>query len=299
MSTIDIGDSLGSLSPDKIAAYLQDIGDDDEAAHFLGAVGGQSGGAFSRPYAQTGMVIGFIPPQGSKQIDSISTVQADPALAGSRIKITLDKFYVAKYPGFGTHTVLCEFTGKNQVVGETEELSFALRFETRDESSPSIAGAPIFLGLTVGQDGISFKARAVNVRNSVDEIVLSTLDTPAFKNGLTLLGTAQPALKPLASLAAATVGAVIKRRQNAQIHSFELGLDFSGSATSARLRHGSYIVVQTDAGSTWDWSQYEWNASGMAVHPAGSPGTKVDFNYLVIGVSPFSASAGAAAAVNS
>lgn len=291
MSKIDIGDSLGSMSPDKIAAYLQEIGDEDEAAYFRGALGGQSSGFLSRPYTQTGMVIGYIPPKGGPTITSISSVAADPSLSDTRIKITLDKFYVSKYPGFGTHTVLCEFTGKNQVVGETEELSFALRFDTRDQASPSIAGAPIFLGLTVGQDGISFKGRTVNVRNSVDEFVLSTLDTPAFKNGLTLLGTAQPALKPLASLAAATVGAVIKRRQNAQVHSFELGLDFNGSATSARLRHGSYIVVQSDAATTWDWSEYEWNGSGMAVHPKGQPGRSPDFNYLVIGISPMAAPA--------
>jgi hypothetical protein len=235
------------------------------------------------------MVLGFIPPgPGAGQIVGISTIQGDHAMIGKRIKITLDRFFVAKYPGHGRHNVLCEFTGKNQVPGETEELSFALRLETRDNSSPAIAGAPIFMGIMVAADGISFKGRTVNVRNSVDDLVMATLDAPAFKNGLTLLHTAQPALKPLTSLASATVGAIVKRGQNVQVHCFDLGLDFVGSATSARLRHGSYVVVQTDDASNWNWSDYEWNVNGMALHPAGQPEVTPDFNYMVFGVSPFS-----------
>ncbi|MDO9004124.1 MAG: hypothetical protein Q7V20_11790 [Aquabacterium sp.] len=78
-----------------------------------------------------------------------------------------------------------------------------MRFDARDNSSPAIAGAPIFMGLTVAPDGISFKGETVNVRNSGDDMVMSILDTPAFKSGLTLLNTAQPALKPLTSLAMA------------------------------------------------------------------------------------------------
>jgi len=235
------------------------------------------------------MVLGFISPEASaKKITGISTVQADRSLVGQRIKITLDKFFVAKYPGYGLHSVLCQFSGKNQVLGETEELSFAMRFDTRDNSSPAIAGAPIFMGLTVAPDGISFKGKTVNVKNSGDDMVMSILDTPTFKSGLTLLNTAQPALKPLTSLATATVSAIAKRNENAQIHTFELGLDFDGSATSARLRYVSYIVVQTDDGSNWDWSDYEWNANGMALHPAGKPGDSPSFNYMVFAVSPFS-----------
>ncbi|WP_423596542.1 hypothetical protein [Roseateles sp. MS654] len=292
MSNYDYGDLLGSRSPAQIAAYLQEIGDDEEAAHFLGGAAGQSFGLETRPYARTGMVLGYISAQaGSTQVQDISAVTGDAALIGTQIKVTLDKFFVYKYPGWGTHTVLCEFNGKNQVAGETEELSFALRFDTRDGASPSIAGAPIFMGLTVGGNGISFKGRVVNVRNSTDDVVLATLDTPAFKHGLTLLSTAQPALKPLASLAAATVGAVMKRRQNALVHMFELGLDFRGSSTSARLQHGSYVVVQSDAGSSWDWNDYEWNPGGMALHLKGQPTVPPDFNYMVVGVSPSSGAA--------
>lgn len=292
MSNFDKNDSLGSRNDDDIAAYLLSIGDKQEARYFVQDAGGQSASFLSRPYRSTGMVLGFIP-QGSKtsQVTSIAAVPADRALIGKRIKVTLDKFFVAKYPGFGTHSILCEFSGKNQVLGEMEELSFAMRFEARDDSGPAIAGAPIFMGLTVAPDGISFKGKTVNVKNSGDDMVMAVFETPVFKSGLTLLHTAQPALKPLTSLATATVSAIAKRSSNAQIHTFELGLDFGGSATSARLSYGSYIVVQTDEESSWDWNEYEWNASGMALHSKGKADVTPHFNYMVFAVSPFSPAA--------
>jgi len=289
MPNYDKNDSLGSRNDDDIAAYLISIGDKKEARYFVQDASGQSSSFLNRPYQSTGMVLGFIP-QGSKasEVKSIASVSADHTLIGKRIKITLDKFFVAKYPGFGTHSILCEFSGKNQVPGETEELSFAMRFEARNNSGPAIAGAPIFMGLTVAPDGISFKGKTVNVKNSGDDLVMAVFETPAFKSGLTLLNTAQPALKPLTSLATATVNAIAKRSSNVQIHTFDLGLDFDGSATSARLCCGSYIVVQTDEGSSWDWSEYEWNSSGMALHPKGQANVTPQFNYMVFAVSPFS-----------
>ena len=52
-----------------------------------------------------------------------------------------------------------------------------------------------FLGVTVGKNGIPFGGRAINVGNTLDNVVLSALDTAAFKSGLSLIATAQPALR--------------------------------------------------------------------------------------------------------
>lgn len=292
MSIHDEPQPLSAWSNDDILTYLQRIGDEEEARYFVPEAGGQAFG-MRRPWQCAGMILGFIP-RGSlaKEVQGIATVAADRSLINKRIKITLDKVYVANYPGYGEHEVLCEFNGKNQVAGETEELAFALRFVARDKSSPGIAGSPIFMGLTVSPDGISFKGKTVNVKSSGDEMVLNILDTPAFTSGLTLLHTAQPALKPLTSLATATVKAIAKRDQNAVVQQFELGLDFEGSATSARLNYGSYVVVQSDEGNSWDWADYEWNANGMALHPKGKPQDLPHFNYMVFAVSPFSPAVG-------
>jgi len=290
VATFVSADSLGARSPNQIGDYLTEIGALDEAKHFtqVGA-GGQHFLSAKRPYTHTGMVVGFIAPNQAANagIQALSAVTADAALPGQRIKITLDKFFVSQYPGFGEHSILCEFTGKNQVAGEAEELTFAVRFKSKDNAGPSISGAPIFMGVTVGKDGISFKGRTVNVSNSTDEMVLATFDSPAFKNGLALLHTAQPALKPLTSLATSVVASTLQRKKNAQIHSFDLGLDFGSNSTSARLRLGSYVVVQSDDAGDWDWSQYSWSGDGMTLKP-NDLSKSIDFNYMVFGVTTFS-----------
>ena len=290
MSNFDPADSLGAMSNQDIGAYLTEVGALDEAKHFApGGAGGQHFLSIKRPYTHTGMVIGFIEPnQGvTAKIRPLSDVKSDPTLPGKRIKITLDRFFVHQYPGWGEHSILCEFAGKNQVTGEVEELTFALRFKARDGAGPSISGAPIFMGINVGADGISFKGRTVNVSNSTDEIVLATFDSPAFKSGLSLLHTAQPALKPLTSLATSVVESTLKRKRNIQVHSFDLGLDFGGSSTSARLRLGSYVVVQTDDAAHWDWSKYSWSGNGMTL-TANDLDRPIDYNYMVFGVTSFS-----------
>ena len=95
-------------------------------------------------------------------------------------------------------------------------------------------------------------------------------------------------LKPLTSLAAAAVDTTLKRKKNVQVHSFDLGLDFAGGASSARLRHGSYVVMQTDSGANWEWNQFVWNTDGLALQYRAEPERQLDFNYMVFGVSAFS-----------
>ena len=61
MIHLDTGNLLGARSPDQIANYLTDIGDLDAAREFtLAAAGGQSLALPSKPYTQTGVVIGFM-----------------------------------------------------------------------------------------------------------------------------------------------------------------------------------------------------------------------------------------------
>ena len=52
--------------------------------------------------------------------------------------------------------------------------------------------------------------------------------------------------------------------------------------TSARLKTGSYVVVQGDQAS-WDWSKLAWNASSQAV-VRRVDNTPIEFNYMVFGV---------------
>ena len=201
---------------------------------------------------------------------------------GTRIKVTLDRFYVHSFPGFGEHQILCEFAGRNQCQGESEEVRFALTVAARDGSGAAVTGIPIFVGLSVGPDGLAFRGKTVNVRNSSDEWLLDALGSDTFRSGLSLVATAQPVLKPFVKLAADAVSSTLKRRRNAQISAFDLGLDFSGSATSSKLRLGSYVIVQGDAG-TWAWSDLKLlrDTNTLVVRSSGVP---LGQNYMILGI---------------
>lgn len=285
--------SLGSRAPADISAYLSEIEHFEDAAAFAPAqAAGQGFQILKRPYTHTGCVLGHIAAaqtgaKGARPIVGIGQVEGERGLISKRIKITLDKFYICSYPGHGAHQVLCEFAGKSQAAEGAEELKFALRFKAGDGASAAINGAPIFMGVTVGADGICFEGRTVNVSNTLDETVLSTLDSQVFKSGLALLGSAQPALKPLASLASAAVESVLKRKKNVQVHSFNLGLDFSSIATSARLRTGSYLVVQSDDAAGWKWDNFVWNPDALALQYRDDSPRAIPFNYMVFGIAEF------------
>lgn len=282
VSKFNPDDSLGAQPPQNIKAYLLEIGDDQEA---LQLATGQ--GLLARsPWRHTGVSVGFIGDSpAAEKIVSAFALAEDSSLRGQRIKITLNKFHLEKYPGFGTHRVLCEFSGKNQIAGETEELCFAITGEARNRASTGIQGKPIFMGVTVGPDGVSFEGRAVNIASSDDDLILDVLQTDAFKAGLALASQLQPAIKPFAGLAAGVVKLVASRNKNRQIHTFSLGLDFGNNATSIRLRYGSYIVVQSDVPEL-DWKNLRWRQG--AIIDIENDNKPVALNYMVFGISPFS-----------
>lgn len=293
MNSFSPKDSLASKSNRTIAEYLHLIGDYDAALRFSET--GVAGQGLKRvlgvqdQYAYSGILMGFIPlgaKGGTIQIHSAFELDPDMGLKGARIKITLDKFYVANFPGTGTHAILCEFTGKNQLSKAAEEMRFAISTTANDRSSAAVNGAPIFLGVSVGQDGIAFEGRTVNVASSDDTLLMEALGSDAFRNGLALLTSAQPALKPFVGLAGSVVKAIAGRNKNRQIYAFKLGLDFAGSATSARLREGSYVVVQADD-RVFDWSAHTWHSDSRSVIETAT-GMPIDYNYMVFGVSRFS-----------
>lgn len=285
--------SLGVKSPKTIAAYLRLVGDDEAADRILALqAGGQALGWSwgDDVWGYTGILLGYLPPEAeddSGTVYNAVAIQPDLTLRETRIKIALERFWVHRYPGGGAHEILCEFTGKNQISGEAEELRFALKTDAKNSSSAAVMGAPIFLGASVGKNGIAFEGKTINVKSKLDDELLSALDSGPFKQGLSLLTVAQPALKPFVGLASSLVGAVLKRNENKQIYWFKLGLDFSQSQTSAKLRHGSYIVVQGDQ-ANWSWDAVRWDAGAQQIVQR-SDGKAISFNYLIFRVSPFEA----------
>ncbi|MEJ8476430.1 hypothetical protein [Roseibium algae] len=283
--------SIGNKSPSTIKSYLESIGDQAALQELFpnGGVGQGLGINWGgQVWGHTGFICGYLPPvteEKLSKIESALTLKPDLDLVNTRVKITLEKFWVHNYPGFGTHQILCEFTGKNQLENEPEELRFALTANAKDGASAAIAGSPIFLGVSVGQNGIAFEGKTINVASKSDENILSAIGSGPFKEGLGLLTKAQPALRPFVSLTSSVVQSVLSRAKNKQVFEFKLGLDFANSQTSVPLRKGSFIVVQADP-TTWDWDTLAWNTdSGQVV--VRSTKTPVEYNYLVFRVSSY------------
>lgn len=274
----------------KIREYLAEVGDIDALNELQPA--GPAGMAIRMPtraWRETGMIIGFMPENINASdpfvIQPLHEVSADVGLIGKRIKLTLDSFYVHSYPGVGRHRILCEFRGRNQTQDITEDLTFALQMSANDGARAAVANKPIFQGLTVGPDGISFAGRTVNVKSDFDDLLIAALDSSEFKSGLSLLHSAQPALRPFSSLATGFVKTIVQRKYNCSVMEFDLGLDFSEGAASARLAKGSYVVVQGPS-RAWDWSCFRYSPGSQVVVRADN-GETLNLNHFIVGIREF------------
>lgn len=283
---------LADRSPEEIAAYLREVGDDEAAARLERQIAlpqGQSIEAMLHRtrYLRNGLVVGFVTDAADGQYDIVDARRIEPEtdLKDKRVKITLDQFFVHEYPGIGKHRILCEFAGQNQIADETEELKFTLMVEVADREGTSVIGKPIFMGLTIGDDGINFRGRTVNVGSSTDDLILDAMNGEAFKSGLALATTLQPALKPFVGLATHVVKAAVKRARNAPVFNFDIGFDFNSQNLAARLRRGSYVVVQTGE-AEWDWSRFRFASQTRHVIRK-SDGLPLEANYFVIGIDDF------------
>ncbi|WP_145677936.1 hypothetical protein [Azospirillum brasilense] len=291
---------LGDLSEEQINDYLRDINAADEIRHRLGASYGAAGQALgfldfgAQIWRCTNHHFGFIDHQRQQnerlQIIPANTMAPDSSLRNARIKVTLDKLRVAKYPGGGEHTILFDFFGRNQVDKETEDLHYNSTYRVRDGDSAGINGYPIFVNLTVGNDGVAFRCSTVNVQSDLDERLASVFDSDVFRQGLTLTTNAQPALRPFVEMANGVVKNILARNKSRRVQDFSLGLDFAPSATAAKLREGSYVVVQAPE-DRWSWSQWSYDQQSARVARSETKPGDVDtpiYNYIIFSIARMS-----------
>ena len=229
MAIFDRADSLGNKSNGDIATYLTEINDLQTAQEFVQAqVGGQGAIFPTKAWKHTGASIGFIDfstpaVNGIHTIKRASAIQADTSLIGQSIKVTLDHFYVHNYPGLGTHNVLFDFTGKSQIEQDVEEVHHPIKITVNDQAHANVTGTAIFLGLKVDANGVAFEGRSINVKSSTDSDILSTFESNIFKTGLAIVHATKPVLKPYTALTIAAITAILKRKENTQVHNFDLG----------------------------------------------------------------------------
>jgi hypothetical protein len=290
---------IGALPHDSAAAKLREVGENAaaEAMERASAPPTKFGGAglwpfHDRAWQHTAHSIGFLPAGGGaepQEIVGLGAAQADPSLKNARINIVLNALKVADYPGGGTHRVLFDFYARNQARGVTEDLHFNAGYRAREGEHAAVKGYPIFIGLGVGTGGVAFHFHTVNVKNEADEAFLDFLDGDAFKSGLKLAETAQPAIAPLTGMALALTKSIAQRNRNVSVQDCYLGLDFAGTAMGARLAEGDYIAVQIPENlqTVWYWDEWYYEPDAGLILSRADPNQLIPYNYVVFGVSRF------------
>jgi hypothetical protein len=291
---------LGALSPDMAADKLTEIGELELASKLRAAPreaqyrkSGLWGWPFrTKAWQHTTHAFGFIAPmravKGRREIRDVAAIEPDLELKRSRVKVTLDALRIEEYPGSGTHHILFDFYAQNQLRPAPEHLHFNATYRVRHGEQAAIRGFPIFLGLTTGDDGLSFRFFTVNVKNERDQAMLSFLESDTFKAGLRLVTVAQPAIAPLTDLAINITKEIATRNQNVAVQDVYLGLDFSDSTTGARLRLGSYIAVQVPADEVrFSWSDWMLDTANRSIVRKDSPDTVLPYNYFIFAVTKY------------
>jgi len=267
---------LGLQSPEVIQAKLEEIEDVDGAVAYA-----LESAQPTRSWLNTQHQYGFIAPftPGEKRyhpIKSASNMDGTKELIGQRINIRLDYLRVYQYPkpllgpGHNVHTILFTFEARNQLKDNNEEpVAYNQLYKARTGQDAAVAGQPVFIGLTVGPNGVGFTCKTVNVSNSTDEDLVNVFESAAVTAGLNLLTTAQPALTPLASMARGLCVSLASHNRNVPVQDVKLGLDFDTGYTGARLAVGSYVVAQTAQPNEIAWSEWAYDAdTGTVVrHP--------------------------------
>ncbi|MBN1978646.1 MAG: hypothetical protein JW918_14705 [Anaerolineae bacterium] len=294
---------LGKLAPEQAAAKLREVGEAAAAQSLEEAATGEAV-AYSikgpgwwpfrdRAWQHTAHTFGHLAPAppGSDvlSINHAGNIAADETLKNGRIKITLDRLRVADYPGSGMHRVLFDFYAQNQVPGQVEHLHFNATYRVQEGEQAAILGYPIFVGLNVGTEGVAFKCFTVNVSNDADEAFLGFLESDAFKAGLQLATTVQPAIGLFSETALALTKSIAAHNRNVPVQDFYMGLDFSAIPMRARLAEGSYLAVQIPEllQSIWNWSDWGYNPTNGQVVKRDDPAQLVPYNYLVFSISRY------------
>jgi hypothetical protein len=286
---------LGEQSPEVVARRLRDanaIAQADAIEADLQAAGvGQRAflwwGA-PCPYKFVSHQFGYIPPLApgapSADVKPIGTLEPDASLKGKKLIVRLDVLRTYEYPGSGEHQVLVTCKGVAQIDNNAEPVSFSKSYRSKDLGRAAVVGQPIFVGLETGDQGVGLQCSTVNVRSAGDEDILNVLESQTFDNGLKLLTTAQPVLKPFTEMTVGLAKTLAKRNRNFLVQDFYLGLDFDGAGGGARLRIGSYIAVQAPSDPAIDWRDWIYSPNDSAIVLRADAKVSLPYNYLVFRV---------------
>jgi hypothetical protein len=200
------------------------------------------------------------------------------------VDIRLDRLRIQEYPGSGVHEVMINFTAENHVGQTVEPVSFHQTYRAPQGHMAGVVGYPVFLALHLGNAGAAFQCFTVNVKSEGDQEIIKLLKSTPFQSGLSLLDTAQPALKPFTELGLGLAEMFANRNTGAKVQEFYLGLDFKPMATGVALREGSYIAVQVPKVPTINWDEWVFSMVSGAIVSKTNDQETIPYNYLVFRV---------------
>ena len=244
-----------------------------------------------RAFSTNEAVVGLVVPgasDGDNPIVHAATVEGDRTLAGQRLTLSLDRFYVHEYPGIGTHQVLCTFTvgylakfdGKT---GEPikQDVTYGYAFPVSDGQAAGINGMPLFRDLRIN-DGLYMWISCINTNSTADNVLLQALTSEPFAKGMQMLAASNPVTSMLSTLVTGVAKHFLSTGRDALTFKPLLGLQVAGEPSTAKLRAGSYIIAQATAAKL-QWSDYRWRPSeGRVVAVEGDE--EMPFNYMVVSV---------------
>ena len=293
---------LGQLPPRDLIRKLRLLGENDTALALelaLVDTGQGTPTTFSQEIRQTvehrgwwhrAHLFGYFLPGSVRDpclIHPAEGIAPDASLQGARIVVRLHDLRISDYPAGEVHRVLFEFATLNHLQGEPELLRFNMTCRLREGDQAPIAGRPIFVGLTVGSEGLDFQCRTVKVADPEDESFLGFLESGTYLGGLRASTVRQPAAKLYADTAFHLTERIAAAERNTPVQEFQLGLGFGTGGVGARLAEGSYVAVQAPEGmrAGWYWEEWVYDPVRQRIVAVDDPDEPVGFNYLVFSVS--------------
>lgn len=295
---------LGQLPPKDLIRKLRSLGEEETALALeiaLADVGQNPPTTFShetrravehRGWWHTAHIFGYFLPGSVRDpciIHPAEGIQPDSSLVGRRVTVRLHDVRLADYPGGDIHRVLFELAALNHVRGEPELLRFNATSRIREGDRAPIAGRPLFVGLTVGAEGLDFQCRTVKLADPEDESFLRFLETGPFLGGLRASTVRQPAAALYAETAYHLTERVAAGERNTPIQSFQLGLGFGSGGVGARLAEGSYIAIQLPESmrASWYWEDWVYDPVQQRILVGDDSKEAIGLNYLVFDVTRY------------
>ena len=292
---------LGQLPPKDLIRKLRALGENDTALALELALidtGQETPTTFSQEGRQAvefrgwwhrAHLFGYFLPGSVRDpclIHPAEGIAPDVSLQGARIVIRLHDLRISDYPGGEVHRVLFELASLNHLQGEPELLRFNTTCRLREGDQAPIAGRPVFVGLTVGSEGLEFQCRTVKVADPEDESFLGFLENGPFLGGLRASKVRQPAAALYADTAYHLTERIAAAERNTPVQAFQLGLGFGTGGVGARLAEGSYVAVQVPEGMSagWYWEDWVYDPVRQRIMAADDLDEPIGFNYLVFSV---------------